>query len=110
MSNKVRKITVIRVCPIKRQMTKIFVLRDPKVFAKLLNATAIAQAEVMKVDNKPVILAAAAETPPMAPKFRIKGFGEVAGTAILLGYHADRGCNVPVDLKWAARMIEWIDG
>jgi hypothetical protein len=110
LSNKVRKITVIRVCPLKRQITKIFVIRDTKTFGRLLNANAVAQTEVLKFEGKPVILAAAAETPPMAPKFRIKGFGEVAGTAILLGYHADRGCNVPVDIKWTQRMIEWIDG
>lgn len=104
-----KKIAVIKIDPARRHIAKLTIDRRPETLARIVGRGARYE-EICRHEENPVIIVCAdKEKVTEGPKFRIRGGKMAIGTALLAGFHANRAVNVPVDLAWANRMVEWID-
>lgn len=105
-----KKISVIKIDPAKRLVAKIQIDRRPQALFAMCGQTARKETIAM-IDGNPVVLVCPDKDKVKAgPGFRFRGHDKHAlGVSLIVGLHAQRAVNAPVDAAWVTRMIEWID-
>lgn len=105
-----KRIVVLRVDPLKRNIAKMVIDRRPETICRMLKVRDPRTVHIMNIEENPLEAVCRDQdtVPAEDGSFKIRGFGEIKGTALLVGLHAQRACSVPVDQAWTARMIEWV--